>query len=97
MGRFDYDKYKDEEQDYGIGKIEDLEFKVIRHKDGWYYEGEVKKGTIIRHGRGFCLGNIFNSNEEFLIEGFFKDDKLHGKCMEITKEGFYELGERTEG
>ena len=57
MGGFDYDKYKIDEQYYGIGKPEELEFKIVRDKiyRTYYYEGEVKKGTTIKEGRGLCI------------------------------------------
>ena len=45
LNGFNFEKNKLDEEDYGLGKPEDREFKVIRYQDGWYYEGEVKKGT----------------------------------------------------
>lgn len=64
--------------------------------DGYYYEGEVKKGTSIRHGRGFMIGKYRDSNKEFLAECFWKNDKEHGKCMEIDGPFIY-LSDYTEG
>jgi hypothetical protein len=49
-----------------LGKPEDREFKVFRYQDGWYYEGEVIKGTEIYHGRGLLIGRR-------LYEGYFKN------------------------
>ena len=54
MGGFDYEKYI-EEEDYGLGDPNDREFKIIRYEHGSYYEGEVKKGTDIAHGRGLLI------------------------------------------
>ena len=66
LNGFNFEKNKLDEEDYGLGKPEDREFKVIRYQDGWYYEGEVKKGTEIYHGRGLLIGRR-------LYEGYFKN------------------------
>ena len=75
-----------DEEDYGLGKPEDLEFKVILFDDGRYYEGEVIKGTIIRQGRGFRYGPSF-------YEGYWKNDQQHGKGLKIYQNGNYYLGD----
>ena len=53
-----------------MGKPENLEFKILRYYSGKYYEGEVIKGTTIRHGRGFLISETFH-------EGYWKNDNYH--------------------
>ena len=52
----------------------------MRYNNGWYYEGEVKKGTIIRQGRGLLIG-------DYLAEGYWKKNKRHGSILIIHKDG----------
>ena len=89
MNGFDYEKHKIVENELGIGKAEDREFKTIRYADG-YYEGEVLKGTEIRHGRGLWIG-------ECLYEGYWRNDKRHGKGLFIFDDGNYTLGDFRDG
>lgn len=68
--------------------MEEREFKVIRF-DNSYYEGEVKKGTAIAHGRGFYIGQC-------LYIGYWRENKRHGKGLYIDKDGDYSLGDWTD-
>ena len=87
IGGFDYEKYKIDEDDFGLCKPEDREFKVIKDHHSWYYEGEVLKGTSIRHGRGLLI------MYPVLMEGYWKNNKRHGRVLTISLSGVYDISE----
>ena len=63
---------------------------MIRYNDGNLYEGEVKKGTEIKHGRGFIIS-------ETLYEGYWRNNNPHVKGLLIRQDGTYSLREYRDG
>ncbi len=53
--------------------------------NGNYYEGELIKGTEIKHGRGLYIA------KDYIYEGYWKNDQYHGRGLKIYDDGGYFL------
>jgi hypothetical protein len=51
----------------------------ITDKDGHIYDGEVRKGTKIREGRGKLV-----KKDGAIYEGWFRNNKFHGKGRVVS-------------
>lgn len=68
-----------------------VQFKRIAYPGGYVYEGEVKAGTEVWHGRGVFVR--VTGGEEQLHEGWFKDGNRHGRGRCIWQDGSVYEGE----
>ncbi len=55
--------------------------KAIEYQTGEYYEGEVLKGLGSRQGKGLWI------TKNFLYEGYWWRDVVHGKGLVIFQDG----------
>jgi len=72
-----------------------VQFKRISYPGGYTYEGEVKAGTEVWHGRGVYVRA--SGGEEQMHEGWFKDGNRHGRGRSIWQDGSVYEGELKQG
>jgi hypothetical protein len=72
-----------------------VQFKRISYPGGYIYEGEVKFGTEVWHGRGIYVR--VSGGEEQMHEGWFKDGNRHGRGRSIWQDGSVYDGELNQG
>ena len=62
---------------YSKNVSEEVEIKTLNEKENFFYIGECKKDTNIRHGRGICVNII----SKLLVLGQFENDNANGNCI----------------
>ena len=80
-----YAKIKDSFGSVDTSYYGDLEVVKFKIQNG-HYQGQVKMGTQIKHGRG-CHVFEHDDGRIELIEGFFFNGKPHGPCNYFKPNG----------
>ena len=85
MGDFHWDDFEFENTVIGAAEVERRPVKIL--KKGSRYEGDWKPGTFVKHGRG-----VFVYPDSKMYEGYFVNDKRHGKGRFFYKNGDVYVG-----
>ncbi len=80
------DVYIEFHPNFDISGYGPLEVKKWQDEKGNTWHGQVKPGTKIKHGRCVKI-----SKDEFIYDGFYKDDQKHGPHLELLFSGHYRV------